>query len=357
MIQVIEYKERLSKLQDDYTKCGVEIDSLNDQIISITDSIEEIRKESLYKNGLDEIFYEKVKNIKIRRKYKLEENVSLFTLLDETTFIVGYTNGVISIIDFINNKTVAVLNNHKGKITGLLKINDRLVTSSLGDNYISVWNLKTFTLNYTIKGNDIIYVITMIQFDNQSVITSNVNNSLSLWNIDKKTERKISSQLMYPIFSIEKLNDKQIATAGMNKRIKVWNIEEKDNNPITIYVNDDENLRRNIDWKLSITKLTDDIIAIGDFTGKLSLWNVFKKEMTKEIKNGDENSSIKKIIKYTNNIFISVNYYGIEFYTINEGQYISDYKFTNQSKIEDVIITSNKEIFILDSTKSITQIG
>ena len=107
MIQVIEYKERLSKLQDDYTKCGVEIDSLNDQIISITDSIEEIRKESLYKNGLDEIFYEKVKNIKIRRKYKLEENVS--------------------IIDFIINKTVAVLNNHKGKITGLLKINDRLV--------------------------------------------------------------------------------------------------------------------------------------------------------------------------------------------------------------------------------------
>ena len=357
MIQVLEYKERLSKLQDDYTKCGVEIDSLNDQIISITDSIEEIRKESLYKNGLDEIFYEKVKNIKTRRRYKLDKNASLFTLLDETTFIVGYTNGFISIVDFINNKTVAVLKNHTGKITGLLKINDRLVTSSLSDNYICVWNLKTFTLNYTIKGNDIIYIITMIQFDNQYVITSNVNNSLSIWNIDKKKERKISSQLMYPIFSIEKLNDSQIATAGRNKRIKVWNIEEKDSNPITIYVNADENLRRNIDWIFSMAKLTDDIIVIGDFTGKLSFWNVFKKEMTKELKNGYENSPIEKIIKYTNNIFISVSYYGIEFYTINEGEYISDYKLTNQNKIEDVIITSNKEILILDSTKTITQIG
>ena len=69
--------------------------------------------------------------------------------------------------------------------------------------------------------------------DNKKVVSAGLDNTLRIWNLEKRRQEAIFRDENYAKFSISITHDdKYIISGGRDKTIKIWNIAEKHQEPL-----------------------------------------------------------------------------------------------------------------------------
>ena len=126
-------------------------------------------------------------------------------------------------------KKISTLNEHIGAINSILILNDDKLVSAGDDSTIKIYDLKTFSLLYSLNDH-FARVTSLVQIpssNNNNILASgSFDTSIRLWDLNKK---KCYLQLCEHeswVLCLLILKDKRLISGSGDYTIKIWNISK-----------------------------------------------------------------------------------------------------------------------------------
>jgi WD40 repeat protein len=145
----------------------------------------------------------------------------------------GYGFGYIEIYDINTGSLYTTLYGHTWYVNDLVLIsnhngNGDLLISSCGDYSIKIWNLSTYTCEYTLNGHTN-EVFGLKQISTDILASVSVDTTVKLWNITTgqiiRTMTGHSNSIIWSIDSLSDYYQNSIVSGSFDRTIKIWNFK------------------------------------------------------------------------------------------------------------------------------------
>lgn len=153
-----------------------------------------------------------------------KQKITTLLKLSNSLFASGSDDQTIKIWDMNVPGSQMTLTGHTARISCLEKINDEKIISGSDDNKIIVWNLQEKKIDYILyEGQQ--SVASLLLLKNGTILSSTCNGKLWFWNMINKTlEAEID--IVYGAWAMAETSEGQVIIGLRNGQIQVWDFEE-----------------------------------------------------------------------------------------------------------------------------------
>lgn len=382
-------------------KINNEMTSLTNWIVTIEKAFEDntnINKQLIflidqlfmnYSNFKDKTNYNLIKNLIsntqfcqkpfIHETLLFEGNENLPNLSEKCLELTNYFNSTFIVAQPLQKEKVVTLDNHKGFVYSLCKINNKIFASSSSDGSIKFWDItQNKCINSIENKGEWIYSLCLV--DSNKLVSGHSEGKINIWNITDIKKQVCMATLKdhsLSVIKVIKVSDNKIASCSYDKTIKIWDvkktrcintIKEVEESIASILLLKDGRLvsagtekelkfwnlttmkcdqvisKVKCSWANSLSQLEDGRVVVG-YEDKIKIFNVQNYKLEKEI--DTKSSWILSIIQLDNGSLILGNDNLIMQWNVLTNQCIQVFE-EHQDVVRDIIKMNNRIISCSD---------
>lgn len=151
----------------------------------------------------------------------------------------------------------------------LVELQDKRLASGSGDwagssdKTIRIWNLKTFTQDFELKGH-LDDVLSLVQLKDGRLISGSLDKTIKIWDLNLKKEEKTLLAHEGNVQCLLQMTDGRLASGSGDTTIKIWSLA----------FDKYHTLKGHTDRVRALIQLQDGRLASGSYDNTLKIWDI-----------------------------------------------------------------------------------